>query len=204
MTFKDIFGSLETGSLSNAIGVSQIANVLLFSILLGLYIFMIYRIHSRNSFYNKDFNISVATICIITAGIVLALQASLIISLGMVGALSIVRFRNAVKEPLDLIFLFWSISVGIICGAGLVQLAIILSLVVTVLLFVLQAIPTTRAPYLLVINGNSCDFNALEKTVKENTAFCKTKTKTTSTSGFDIILEVKTKNDNLLLKNSFK
>ena len=83
---------------------------------------------------------------VITAAIILAMQSNLVISLGMVGALSIVRFRTAIKDPMDLVFLFWSISIGIICGAGLYEVALLTCLVVTILILVLENLPASRAP----------------------------------------------------------
>lgn len=94
----------------------------------AVYIYFVYRFISRTTFYDKSFNVSMAMISVIVTGIILAMQANLIISLGMVGALSIVRFRTAIKEPLDLLFLFWSISTGIICGAGLYELVILVEI----------------------------------------------------------------------------
>ena len=85
---------------------------------IGLYIFLIYKLVNKNSFYNRNFNISLIALTVITAAIILTIQSNIVVSLGMVGALSIVRFRTAIKYPMDLVFLFWSISVGIICGAG--------------------------------------------------------------------------------------
>lgn len=93
----------------------------------------------------------------ITAAVILTIQFSIVISLGMVGALSIVRFRTAIKDPMDLVFLFWSISVGIICGAGLAEVAVILSLKVTLGILLLDKMPAVSTPMLLVINADSCD-----------------------------------------------
>ena len=105
------------------ITTGKIAATLIVTALLALYIFAIYRLVTRKVFYSKNFNISLAVMSLITAAIILAMQSNLVISLGMVGALSIVRFRTAIKDPMDLAFLFWSISVGIICGAGLYEVA---------------------------------------------------------------------------------
>jgi len=98
-----------------------------------------------------------AIMAVVTAGIILAMQSSIVISLGMVGALSIVRFRTAIKDPMDLLFLFWSIGTGIICGAGLYEIAIILAVLVTLSIIFLDAFPIKKAPYLLVvINCTPC------------------------------------------------
>ena len=124
-----------------AVTMGDIAAALGMAAVLALYIYLIYKLVTRSAFYSRDFNKSLAMLPVITAGILLAMQSSFVISLGSVGALSIVRFRNAVKDPMDLVFLFWSISIGIVCGAKLYALAILLSLVLTVLVFVLDLIP---------------------------------------------------------------
>ena len=90
---------------------------------------------------------------LLTSAVILTIQSSVVVSLGMVGALSIVRFRTAIKDPMDLVFLFWSISVGIICGAGLSEIALLVSLAVTLLIFVLDRIPAVMTPMILVVSG---------------------------------------------------
>lgn len=121
--------------------------------LMAVYIYFVYRFISRTTFYDKSFSVSMAMVSVVVTGIILAMQANLIISLGMVGALSIVRFRTAIKEPMDLLFLFWSISTGIICGAGLYELAALLALVCTMGILILQIIPVKTSPYLVIINA---------------------------------------------------
>ena len=128
------------------ISTSKIIATLAMVVSLSRYIFFIYRVVTRKTFYSKTFNISLAAIAIITAGIILAMQSNLVISLGMVGALSIVRFRTAIKDPMDLIFLFWAISIGIICGGGLYEVAVITSIIVTVCLLGLDLLPVARTP----------------------------------------------------------
>ena len=124
---------------------------------LALYIFFVYRVVTRKTFYSKSFNITLAGITVITASLILTMQSSVVISLGMVGALSIVRFRTAVKDPMDLMFLFWSISVGIICGAGIAQIAVILSVVLTCGILILDHFPAAKAPMILVVNATDLD-----------------------------------------------
>ena len=120
MGFKDILKkSFLEGANVVDFSIASVALTLVVTAALGLYIYIVYRLISRKSFYSKSFNISLVAMAMITAAIILAIQSSVVISLGMVGALSIVRFRTAVKDPMDLVFLFWSISIGIICGAGL-------------------------------------------------------------------------------------
>ena len=141
MSFSDIFKkSFLEGYSTIELGTKGIIVALCFSLVLGLYIFFCYRLLTRRTFYSKNFNISLVCMSLITTAIILTIQSSVVVSLGMVGALSIVRFRTAIKEPMDLVFLYWAISVGIICGAGLSEIAIILSLVVTVAVFIAEYI----------------------------------------------------------------
>ena len=119
MSFKDIFKkSFLEGFASTEITTLTVVTALGVACLLALYIFFVYRVVTRKTFYSKNFNITLAGVTVITASLILTMQSSVVLSLGMVGALSIVRFRTAIKEPMDLMFLFWSISVGIICGSG--------------------------------------------------------------------------------------
>lgn len=146
--------------------------------------------------YSRDFNKTLAIMPVLTAAIVLALQASLVISLGMVGALSIVRFRNAIKNPMDLLFLFWSISTGIICGAGLYMLAIVTCLVVTILSFLLDFIKTPQASLLLVLNSSDKGIEKKLLPVLESFAKgYKIRSRNVTAGGIDYVVELKTKDE---------
>lgn len=136
---------------------------LIFSTAMGMYIFFIYRIISKESFYSKSFNISLPIITVLTAMIVVAMQANLVVSLGMVGALSIVRFRTALKDPIDLTFVFWGITIGIVSGTELYGLALIASVVVTVALFALDRLNLKEAPRLLIVNGDEIEVERGER-----------------------------------------
>ena len=165
MSFKDIFKkSFLEGFAGSEITLTSIIAALAIASALAFYIFLVYRVLTRKTFYSKTFNISLAGITVITAALILTMQSSVVLSLGMVGALSIVRFRTAIKDPLDLMFLFWSISVGIICGAGLAQVAVILSIVLTLGVMILDYLPVAKAPMILVINANKAD---IEPAIKE-------------------------------------
>ena len=137
---------------------------------------------------------------IITAGIILAMQSNLVISLGMVGALSIVRFRTAVKEPKDMLFLFWSIGIGIILGARNYELALLISIVVTILLFLLELVPEGRASVLLVVNmdGEGRE-DELMPAVQKLTQSYKVKSRNRTMDGTDLIIECRTKQEGELL-----
>ena len=130
---------------------------------------------------------------IITAAIILTVQSSVVISLGMVGALSIVRFRTAVKDPMDLAFLFWAISVGIICGAGLVEIAIILSLIATAVIFVLDRIPVLKAPMILVINSDINSDDVIRSVIRSNTNNYEEKSRVLTDDNMELVYELRIK-----------
>ena len=175
-----------------AVTMGDIAAALGIAAVLALYIYLIYKLVTRSAFYSRDFNKSLAMLPVITAGILLAMQSSFVISLGSVGALSIVRFRNAVKDPMDLVFLFWSISIGIVCGAKLYALAVLLSLVLTVLVFVLDFIPAAKSPMLLVMNGSDASVEtALQPILKQQAKASHVKSRNLTTAGIDLIVELR-------------
>lgn len=172
MGFSDIFKKdFLTAYTNGNVSVLQVTAVLLITCVIACYIFLVYRLVTRKTFYSRTFNISLAAIAVITAAIILAVQASIVISLGMVGALSIVRFRTAVKEPLDLVFLFWSIAVGICCGAHVSEIAIVLSVLLTILVIILDRLPVGRAPMILVVNLE--DGKSEPELLKKVSEFCK-------------------------------
>lgn len=195
MSIKDVIKkSVLEGFDSSAVTTAESLVALGIAILLGLYIYLIYRVTTKSGFYNKSFNKSLASMPLITAGIMLAMQSNLVISLGMVGALSIVRFRNAVKDSSDLTYLFWSISVGIVVGTGLYELAIILSLCMTVLQIGLDLLPTVRAPYLLVVSGGkNAREEVLLQAVKAYATKAKVRSRNVTGKGTEWIVELQVK-----------
>ncbi|NLL79551.1 MAG: DUF4956 domain-containing protein [Clostridiales bacterium] len=202
MTFKDMIKkSVLEGFSGNNISIAQIVTVLAVTTLLACYIFLIYYISTKKTFYNKSFNISLALIAVITASIILAMQSNLVISLGMVGALSIIRFRTAVKDPKDLVFLFWAISTGIICGAGMFEIAVIAGLILTIGLFALELTPIGMASMLLVVNAASlsCEEEVLQ-TIGRVTKHYSVKSRNTSGGKTDFIVELKVKDQSALIK----
>lgn len=174
--------------------------LMLVTLLIGVYIFFLYRYLSRDAFYSKDFNRTLVIMALVTAAIVYAMQSNLVISLGMVGALSIVRFRNAVKDPLDLVFLFWATSVGIISGAGLYEVAVELSLVITIALVVLNFVPSPKSAQILIVNCNKREEGmTIENIVQEKTKRYLVKSKNVTTSGIDMIVEFTGSDENALI-----
>ncbi len=186
---------------SNGYSYAQMAIILLLSCVLSGYIFIVYRYMTKGVFFSKNFSIAIGLIGVITTAIILAMQSSLAISLGMVGALSIVRFRTAIKDPLDLLYLFWAISEGIICGSNLLGLAVILCVIMSVALFALDKIPLRRAPYLLIVNSSDkeADTRVAEVLLRQTRDF-KLKSRNITKQGIDMIFELRTADENALLR----
>lgn len=193
MNFSDVIKKSVLEGFSYAdLSTAKIMTTLLITFLIAVYIFFVYKMITKSAFYFKSFNVSMAIISVVTAGIILAMQSSIVISLGMVGALSIVRFRTAIKDPMDLLFLFWSIGTGIICGAGLYKIAIILAVLVTVGLLILDMLPVRLSPYLLIINADTKEVEEqITGAVKKLSGTYKLKSKNITKDGMDLILEVR-------------
>ena len=185
-------GFLE-GYASTDITLKSVAIALVITLAISIYVFFAYRVITRKTFYSKNFNISLVGTALITAAIIVTIQSSIVVSLGMVGALSIVRFRTAIKEPMDLVFLFWSISIGIICGAGFAIFAVLLSIVMTIAMFGLNRMPVVHAPMILIVNCTDIDAEEriLEKVrmiAKRYSIKCRNLTSTT----LDLTIELRT------------
>ncbi|MCR4596778.1 MAG: DUF4956 domain-containing protein [Lachnospiraceae bacterium] len=201
MSIKDIIKSSVLESFTSDISIKRIVIVLAITLVLGIYVFLVYRMAVNNEFYSKDFNRTLVLMAVVTAGIVLAVQSNLVISLGMVGALSIVRYRTAIKGSLDLFFLFWSISIGIICGAGIYLLAAALCVVVTLGLFITGKMSSPVALGLLIINCDSLESaDAITDSIKPLTRYLRPKNKTVSAACVELILEYKTDDEHALEK----
>ena len=202
MSFKDIFKqSFLQGFTRYDATPENIVTVFVISAFFALYIFFAYRILTRKTFYSKSFNIALPALVLITAGVILTIQSSVVISLGMVGALSIVRFRTAIKDPMDLVFLFWAISTGIICGAGLAQISCILAFVLTVALVFFEKLPVAKAPKILMVSGEGYELEARVIAVVQK--FCKyftVKSRSLSAGRTDIVVEVRSKDDSELIR----
>lgn len=201
MSFNDIFkNSFINGFSGSTIDTKTILISLCITAVIGLYIFFIYRAITRKTFYAKNFNISLIAMAVITSAIILTIQSNIVLSLGMVGALSIVRFRTAIKDPYDLVFLYWSISVGIICGAGLAEIAIILSLIMTAVVFILEKYPNKKLSMILVVNSTvPNNDNKIIEIVKQYSKHYKVKSKNLTSKSLDMIVEVKVSEESELV-----
>lgn len=192
MTFKDaIRDNLLQGFSSSTLSTVEILMAMGIAFLLAIYLFVVYRLLTQNAFYSHSFNISMAAISLVTCGIIIAMQSSLVISLGMVGALSIVRFRTAIKEPIDLLFLFWSIGTGIICGTGLYKIAVIVAICVTVTILLLRLIPEIRDTNILFVSSSDKEIEArLNEVICANTKSNRVKSRNMTPRGVDYVYEV--------------
>jgi uncharacterized membrane protein YhiD involved in acid resistance len=191
MTFNDIFQSsfLEKAAEFSAVDV---AIAMLLSFAIGLFIFYVYKKTFAGVMYSASFGVSLIAMALITTLIILAVTSNIILSLGMVGALSIVRFRTPVKEPLDIAFLFWAISAGIVVGAGLIPLAVMGTIFIGIILLVFVNKKSNDTPYIMVINlDNDEAENDCMEIIKAKTKKSLIKAKTVSRSGIELTVEVR-------------
>jgi len=155
MSFRDIFKKGFLTSYANTeITFRYAVLAMLVCLAISLVICAVYYFKSRKYFFSKEFAVSLVALSVITVSVILTIQASVVVSLGMVGALSIVRFRTAIKNPLDLVFLFWSIATGIICGAGLYFIALPLTLILGIAILLSDEVPGVGRNRILVLDGS--------------------------------------------------
>ncbi|MGN1144216.1 MAG: DUF4956 domain-containing protein [Anaerovoracaceae bacterium] len=193
MTFNDIFKSSFLES-ATQFSVTDTLLGLLCSLVIGLFIYLIYQKSCSGIMYSANFGLTLIGLSMVTTLVIMAVTSNVILSLGMVGALSIVRFRTAIKEPVEIVFLFWSLAAGIVVGAGLIPLALIGSVVIGLILFVLASRKTHTKPYMLILHvaDEVAEQQAL-RIVKEGASALQLKAKTITASGIELSLEVKLK-----------
>ncbi|MFC4307023.1 DUF4956 domain-containing protein [Cohnella boryungensis] len=191
-TFTDVIKKSVLDNFSTDIDLSKILITLLISFFVGLFIYVLYRRIFSGILYSKSFNVSLIGMTLITSMVIIAINSNLVLSLGMVGALSIVRFRTPIKDPTDLIFLFWAAAAGIVTGAGFYSLAIVGSAIVGLVLFVFVKKATFETPYLMVVN---CDGDgseqALVKSLHSLVKRYNVKQKTVTPGNIEMTLEVR-------------
>ena len=163
MTFRDVFKSSFLENV-NAIPAVDMVLAMVLAFALGLFIFLIYKKCYTGVMYSASFGLTLIGLTMVTALVILAVTSNIVLSLGMVGALSIVRFRTAIKEPSDIVFLFWSIAAGIVLAAGLIPLAVFGSLLIGLILLIFSRSRNYDSPYILVIH---CADAAAEAAARE-------------------------------------
>ena len=163
MTFNDIFKSSFLENIAS-VSILDMAIALILAFGIGMFIFLVYKKTYQGVMYSSSFGTTLIALTMISTVVILAVTSNVVLSLGMVGALSIVRFRTAIKEPLDIAFLFWSIAVGIVLAAGMIPLAVIGSVIIGVILLVFVNKKTHSNPYIFVVQ---CDGHESEENVKK-------------------------------------
>ncbi|TRO45515.1 DUF4956 domain-containing protein [Candidatus Bathyarchaeota archaeon] len=191
MTLEDLIREfLNPTNAYQALTIERVLLSLIVTFGVTLFIFYMYRKTFRGVLYTRNFNVGLVLTGLVVNLVVLPISSNIALSLGMVGALSIVRFRTAIKDPADIVFTFWAIAVGIISGAGLYMIAIVGSPVIGLFMFVLsRANFRTNDPYLLVINYS----NEAETAVQEAIPKHKLRSRTVNPAGIELILEVRMK-----------
>ena len=173
-----------------ALTIYRVLLSILVTFLVTLFIFYIYKKTFKGVLYTRNFNVGLVLTGMIVALITLPISSNIALSLGMVGALSIVRFRTAIKDPADIVFTFWAIAVGIICGAGLYMIAIVGSPIIGLFLFVMSRVNLrSNDPYLLVLHYSTDAEDAVQEALPEN----KLRSRTVTSAGVELMLEVRMK-----------
>jgi hypothetical protein len=179
---------------------SRIVIALTLSFALGIYIHFVYRIHCQRALYSRSFSTTLAVIAPIMAAMVLTMQSSLIISLSSIGALSIIRFRTPIKDPMDLLYLFWSIGCGIMCGAGVYEVVLWSALMVTVGLFLITRFPHKKDSYILVIHGSeSYPQSEIHDILQAEVRQYKVRSQSFSGNQYDVVFEIHSRQTETLL-----
>lgn len=196
MSFNDIFKSSFMENITS-VSLVDMGIALLLAFGIGLFIFLVYKKTFNGVMYSSSFGVTLIALTMITTIVILAVTSNVVLSLGMVGALSIVRFRTAIKEPLDIAFLFWAIAVGIVLAAGMIPLAVFGSVIIGIVLILFANKKSHTQPYIAVIN---CINHEIEKAVceflKKEVSGCIVKGKTVTKGSIELNLEVKLLNEN--------
>lgn len=201
MNFNDIFKS----SFLENIGVTILDMVLSLTLAfgLGVFIFFIYKKTFKGVMYSASFGVTLIALTMITTLVILAVTSNIVLSLGMVGALSIVRFRTAIKEPLDIAFLFWSIAAGIVLAAGLIPLAVFGSVVIGVILLVFVNRKSHDNPYIIVVTCQDAVAEAeVTKSLQTFTQKSVVKSKTVTKEAIELNYEVRLKSGDTSFVNA--
>lgn len=201
MSFQDVFKSSFLESVSS-FSIGEVLLAMLLSVVVGLFIFWIYKKTFTGVMYSSGMALTLIGLTMVTTLVIIAVTSNVVLSLGMVGALSIVRFRTAIKEPMEIVFLFWAIVAGIVIGAGLLPLAIIGSAIIGLILFLFANRKRVESAYILVLN---CETQEAEEhatdLVKKVTGKYRVKSKTVNAQGIEITTELKVKDEMMAFVN---
>ena len=194
MNFSDIFKSSFLESVSE-FSIIDTVLALAAALIIGLFIFIIYKKTLTGVMYSSGFALTLIGLSLVTTLVIMAVTSNVVLSLGMVGALSIVRFRAAIKEPVEIVFLFWALAVGIVLGAGMIPLAIIGSVIIGLILLLFANRRIHNNPYILVMNlENEDSENKALNLLQQNVEHYIVKSKTVNSAGIELVTELRTKN----------
>ena len=196
-SYKDIVKQSFLEFQSAGLTIADVATSLLITFVISLLIFWLYKKSFRGVLYTHSFNVSLVMVSLVTALVIMTISTNLILSLGMVGALSIVRFRTAVKDPLDIVFMFWAIAIGIANGAMQFELAIVGSFFIAIVVVILSNIKLQNHPYLLVMHYKNVDEKEILIQLNKIIKSYKLKSKTVSNDLVELTLEVRVKKHNI-------
>ena len=189
----EVFENIINMYSNESITTTTIISVLIMVLILAIYEFFVYRFISHRSFYNKSFNITIATLPFFISTIILCLQSNIIITLGTIGALAIIRFRTAIKDPTDMLYLLWSVYIGIICGCQLFEVGVLTCVLVTIVLIILEHLNFGRKPFILILPSKEDIEKELQETLKEKKSSYKIKSRNYTNKGYDYAIEFTTK-----------
>lgn len=195
MSFNDVFKSSFLENVTEFSTVDVLVGMA-FALVIGLFIFFVYKKTFSGIMYSNGFGLTLIGLSLVTTLVIMAVTSNVVLSLGMVGALSIVRFRTAIKEPMEIVFLFWSLAVGIVIGAGMIPLAVIGSLIIGIILVIFANRKIRNTPYILIVNCNdeNAEKGALELIGKSVGKYM-VKSKSVNASGIELTTEVRIKNN---------
>ncbi|HCH96534.1 MAG TPA: DUF4956 domain-containing protein [Lachnospiraceae bacterium] len=201
MTFNDIFKSSFLESVTG-FSLSEVLLAMLFAVIVGLLIFWVYKKTFTGILYSSGFALTLIGLTLVTTLVIIAVTSNVVLSLGMVGALSIVRFRTAIKEPMEIVFLFWSIAVGIVIGAGMIPLAVLGSVIIGIILLIFANRKNVENAYILVLNcENEEAENTAAELLKNTVKKYRIKSKTVNVDGIELTTELKIKDDKMAFVN---
>ena len=193
MTFNDVFKSSFLESVTEFSAVDTLIGMM-FALVMGLFIFVVYKKTFNGVMYSTGFAMTLVGLSLVTTLVIMAVTSNVVLSLGMVGALSIVRFRAAIKEPMEIVYLFWAIAVGIVIGAGMIPLAVIGSVIIGLILMVFANRRIHDNPYILIFNclNEAAEETAVLMTQKAVERFV-VKSKTVNGAGIEVTAEIRMK-----------
>jgi len=201
LSFTEIVesNSMNLASASN-LSIIEIFSALSFSLLCGLIIAWTYKKTFQGVLFQHSYLVSLVLASVITSSVIMVISGNLILSLGMVGALSIVRFRSAIKDPLDIIFMFWSITAGIANGIGMIKISLVSTILISLVCFILYRIPKAMEPHVLVIKFNKANLDDIFAVVKKNSLNNKVISNTSNLESGELVYKLRPKNGDNLLK----